>query len=253
MLTRWCCLLSLCLVLFCSTAFAVAGPVVLFDESHQQQFLIENDGPLDLSGLAAAISQNGCTVRTTVEPLLRENLADVDMLVISGAFQPLSSDEVDAIAEFISAGGSVAVMLHIAPPVGALLQRLEVDFSNGPAREMRHVIDNNPLNFKLYDFAEHPLTAGLESFSVYGSWALRGTADNVKTIAHSSDHSWVDLDHSGELSPGDVTQKFGVLVVGEAGQGRFAVFGDDALFQNRFLDVDNLKLVSNLVNWLSRR
>jgi len=45
-------------------------------------------------------------------------------------------------------------------------------------------------------------------------------------------------------------QPFGVVVVGHLGQGRYVVFGDDALFQNRFFDESNRRLAINLVNWL---
>jgi hypothetical protein len=39
-------------------------------------------------------------------------------------------------------------------------------------------------------------------------------------------------------------------VAGALGRGRFVVFGDDTLFQNRFLDGSNLELAGNLVHWL---
>ncbi len=42
------------------------------------------------------------------------------------------------------------------------------------------------------------------------------------------------------------------MVAGTAGQGRFVVCGDDALFQNRFLDADNQLLANQLVRWLHR-
>ena len=44
---------------------------------------------------------------------------------------------------------------------------------------------------------------------------------------------------------------YGILVVGQRGRGRFAVFGDDAIFQNRFLDASNRKLAQNLAGWLA--
>jgi hypothetical protein len=34
------------------------------------------------------------------------------------------------------------------------------------------------------------------------------------------------------------------------GKGRYIIFGDDALFQNRFLVGENLFLAGNLVAWL---
>jgi len=43
------------------------------------------------------------------------------------------------------------------------------------------------------------------------------------------------------------------VVTGTLNKGDFVIFGDDAIFQNRFLDDDNRKLATNLGKWLTRR
>ena len=141
-------------------------------------------------------------------------------------------------------------MLHIAPPVRALLHRLDVDFTNGTLRETNQTIDDNPLNFKVGIMADHAVTAGLENFSVYGAWALRGTAPHTMILAETSSHGWVDLDRNNQLTEGDAVQMFGVMVAGKIGRGRYVVLGDDAVFQNRFLDESNRQLAIQLINWL---
>lgn len=246
--------LFLFLVFVCSlTTYATAGPVVLFDESHAQQFLVGKTGPLDLSELASLYQTNGITITSHADGLTKEALAAVDVLVISGPFAPLSESEIEAVTGFVRAGGGLAVMLHIAPPVRDLLHRLDVDYTNGTLRETRQVIDGNPLNFRINALADHPVTTGLESFSVYGAWALRGTAPHTMILAASSQHGWVDLDRDGQFSDRDAAQQFGVMVGGEMGLGRYVVIGDDAVFQNRFLDESNRKLAIQLIEWLSPR
>ena len=47
-------------------------------------------------------------------------------------------------------------------------------------------------------------------------------------------------------------QSFAVVLAGHRGRGWFAVFGDDAIFQNQFLVGGNLALATNLVTWLRR-
>jgi hypothetical protein len=47
-----------------------------------------------------------------------------------------------------------------------------------------------------------------------------------------------------------VVGSFGVVVSGDLGNGRFIVFGDDAIFQNKFLDNSNRQLAKNLARWL---
>lgn len=235
----------------CLSAYSVAAPIVLFDESHGQQFLIGKNGPLDLSELAAFYQTNDISVISRSDTLTKELLASIDVLVLSGPFLSLTDSEVADVIDFIDAGGGLAIMLHIASPVRDLLHRLEVDFTNGTLRETSQLIGGNPINFKVSVLADHPVTTGLESFSVYGVWALRGTSPHAGILAETSQHGWVDLNHDNQLSSGDAIQRFGVMVAGKIGQGRYVVLGDDALFQNRFLDEANRQLALQLVSWLA--
>jgi len=47
------------------------------------------------------------------------------------------------------------------------------------------------------------------------------------------------------------SSRFAVVVAGKLSSGRFVVFGDDAVFQNKFLTGDNLILGRNLAAWLA--
>jgi hypothetical protein len=239
------------LCVFCSLGYAATR--VLFDEGHAQQFLIDGSRSLDLSDLADSYRELGFEVDRHSGALTEEVLSAVDVLVISGAFKPLASEEVQAVVDFINNGGGLAVMLHIAPPLGGLLHRLDVDFTNGTLREAVGLIENNPLDFKVDNLHSHPVTDGLSDFSLYGSWALRSTASHVIIIAETTDRSWVDLDRDNKLSANDAVQKFGVMAAGELGRGRYLVIGDDAVFQNRFFDQNNRELAWRLVEWLSFR
>lgn len=245
---RRCGLLVAALVMVCT--LAQAQPVVLFDEGHGQRFLPGQSGPLHLSELADTLREAGFLVQSTPAPLSYELLQKADLLVISGAFTSLRPHEIDAVQAFVASGGGLAVMLHIAPPLAGLLHRLEVDFTNGTLRENKRVLGDNPLDFQVADLAEHPLFNDLDGFAVYGSWALRGTVPRVAELARTSPHSWVDLNRNNRFDSGDVQQPFAVVVGGPLGDGRFAVFGDDALFQNRFLDQSNRQLAVNLARWL---
>jgi len=159
----------------------------------------------------------------------------------------------DPYIDFLRKGGGLAVMLHIPPPALNLLRQLHVEVANGTLHEEGAAIDANPLYIKVSRLAEHPVTAGLESFSVYGCWALRGAAEHVEVLAETGPHGWVDLDQNRQFTGADAMQSFGVLVAGQLGQGRYVVFGDDTLFQNRFFDEPNRRLAVNLANWLVRK
>jgi hypothetical protein len=210
---------------------AAAGPVVLFDQGHGQRFVIEDQGELHLSRLAEVFRDAGYQVRSTTAPL-------------SG----------QALARFLEQGGGLSVMLHVAPTYANLLQTLGVLSSPGVLNEGEGVLEGNTLNFRVSNFSNHPLTAGLERFSLYGGWAVMdgGRDPAVKTIAFTSRSSWIDSDRNRQRGPREVQHSYGVLVAGERGKGRFAVFADDAIFQNRFLDYANRALAENLAGWLYR-
>ena len=234
-------------------AEAAARPVVFFDEGHGQKFHMQRSGELDLSGLASVFTQMGSSVRTINEPLSAQSLFGADVLILSGPFSSLSEPEITAVRDFIEKGGSLSVMLHIGAPVLQLLKSLGVDVSKGVINEQMGIIGDDPHNFQVSNLKKHPITRGLKQFSAHGVWAVMNFTGSAKAVALTSDHAWIDLDGDRKLSAGDAVQPFGVVVAGEFGTGRFAVFGDDAIFQNKFLTGDNLDLARNLADWLAGR
>lgn len=232
------------------TGEAVAAPVVLFDQHHGQRFVIEKEEPLQLSALASVLKEEGFSVKSSSEPLTNDLLKGVDVVVISGPFNTVEPKEVDVLLAFLERGGRLSAMLHIGSPFSDLLRRLEVDFTNYVLNEQENIIDSDPRNFQVKALDTNPLFEGINHFSLYGGWALMNTAPSSRIIAKTSAKAWVDLNGDGKLSKGDVVQDFGVVVTGEYGAGRFVVFGDDAIFQNKFLDESNLQLAKNLARWL---
>ena len=231
---------------------ALAGDIgsrILFDQGHNQRFVIEEKGELQLSGLADIMRAQGAHVASTRKPLNDDSLKDATALVISGPFESLRPEEVEAVVRFIERGGRLAAMLHIGSPLTELLARLDLDHSNAVLHERNNVIDSN-INFRVTALSASPLFAGVSHFSVYGGWAL----DPGKTgaqLAQTSADAWVDLDGDKVISKGDVSGVFTVVVSGRVGSGGFVVFGDDAIFQNRYLDENNRRLAANLAGWLT--
>ena len=229
---------------------STAQPRVWFDEGHAQAFKIGSEGELQLSRLGEVFREADIRVEAGANTLTTEFLQDKQGLVISGPFKPLSPAEVKAVVEFVEKGGRLAVMLHIGPPLSGLLKPLGVVHSNGVIHEQQQVIGEQDINFKATVSGEHPVTRGLERFALYGSWALLAEGEQARVLARTSEQSWVDLDGSGALSEGDARQSFAVLIGGQLGKGAFVVFADDAIFQNRFLNGDNLALARNLAEWM---
>lgn len=242
-------LLTSGLFLYAAVSCAIAAPTVLIDQSHDQRFIIEKEGPLHLSAFAKILENEGLTVKSSIEPFTAEVLKGVDVIVISGPFRTLGPNEVDLLLHFLERGGRLSAMLHIGSPFADLLHRLGVDFTNYVLFEQENIIDNDPRNFQVKTLAADPLFGKIDHFSLYGGWAVVNTAPSARIIASTSPKGWVDLNGDKKLSKGDVVQAFGVVAAGEFGAGRFVVFGDDAIFQNKFLDESNRQLAINLARW----
>ena len=239
-------------LLWAGSAFAAEGETrILFDQGHNQRFLIEEPGELQLSKFAEILRGQGAHVSSTKKPLTDDMLNDATALIISGPFESLRPEEVEAVVRFVGKGGRLAAMLHIGQPLDGLLARLDLDHSNAVLHERSNIIDADT-NFRISGLSGSPLFTGLKHFSVYGCWAL-DPGNTAVSIAKTSSGAWADLDGDNVLSKGDVTGVFTVVVSGTQGAGSFVVFGDDALFQNRYLDEQNSRLAANLAGWLSGR
>lgn len=102
--------------LWANSALAVEnGSQILFDQGHNQLFLIEEKGELQLSKLADSLRGQGAHVASTKKPLNDDALKDISALIISGPFESLRPEEVEAVVRFIERGGRLAAMLHIGP------------------------------------------------------------------------------------------------------------------------------------------
>jgi hypothetical protein len=75
----------------------------------------------------------------------------------------------------------------------------------------------------------------------------------MAATALTSASAWIYLNGNRRFDQGDARQSFAVAVAGQPGKGRFVVFGDDAVFENKFLAGDNLTLGRNLAAWLAAR
>jgi len=243
-------LFLLCLLLTTPVSVLANSPAVLFDQAHRQAFLADQNGPLQLSELAATFQRQGIKVAVSEQQLSEKMLANFDALVISGAFAPLNEAEIEAVLNFVQQGGRLAVMVHIGQPLLTLLHKLGVDVGNGVINEKPIPPNDKTIDYLVRDLKPHPLTENLQSFAIYGGWPLRVFEQKGESIASSSPHSWVDLNRDKTFSSGDARGPFDVLISGELGRGSFAVFADDAIFQNQFLRSGNKQLAENLVRWM---
>ncbi len=231
-----------------------SGGVIVVDQAHRQAFTVDRQGPLQLSRFARVLTDAGAEVRSSRAPLDAGVLDGAAALVISGPFEPLSPAELDAVETFLARGGRLAVMLHVGAAVASLGFRLGVSISNGVVRDPAAMVGSDPTDFRARAVgAPHPVLAGVERFSLYGAWALLPRGRGTRSLAVTSAQAWVDLNRNQRKDAQDAVQTFSVALAGSRGEGRFVFFGDDAVFQNKFLQGDNRRLAHNLARWLLAR
>jgi hypothetical protein len=223
---------------------------VIFDQGHDQKFVIDKEGDLQLSRLSGLLRKEGYDVKVNTGQIKDATLKTADVLIISGAFQPLSPEETNAIVRFLEKGGKLCVMLHIPQPLIGLMSRLKVYASNGVIEEQENTINNAPKEFFITNMEKHEITGGLKKIGVHGAWALMTESKTAQIIARTGSKAWIDLNRDGKFNETDTRQSFGVVIAGTLGKGKYVIFGDDAIFQNKFLDQENMPLGKNLAAWM---
>jgi hypothetical protein len=213
----------MCIVLLVCGVFGARGEAaqkVLFDTGHGERFLIGEKGPLHLSGLAGIFLEAGIPVANLEKPISDASLADADGLVISAAFEPLQPEEIEAVIRFMQRGGRLSVMIHIAPPLSSLLDRLGIMHTNGVIEERENIIDGNPHDFQVNRLGIHPILKGITEFSLHGAWGVLNADDRGRVIASTSPNAWIDL-RNDKIQTKEATASFGVVCAGDLGKGGF--------------------------------
>jgi hypothetical protein len=247
-------ILFICIGLFLLSLAVVQAEAtkrtVIFDQGHGQRFVIEKEGDLQLSGLSGLLRKEGFDVKVNAERINDAALNNADVLIISGAFQPLSPEEIEPIIRFLERGGKLCAMLHIPQPLTELMNKLNVYASNGVIQEEENTINNSPKDFFITTMEKHEITKGLKKIGVHGAWALMNVVTTAQIIARTGPNAWIDLNGDGKFNETDARQSFGVVIAGTLGKGEYVIFGDDAIFQNKFLDQENMPLGKNLADWM---
>jgi hypothetical protein len=247
-------ILFLCITLFLLSSAVVQAEVkkrtVIIDQGHGQKFVIEKEGELQLSGLSGLLKGKGYDVKVNAGQITDAALNTADVLLISGAFQPFSAEETDTVIRFIERGGKLCVMLHIPQPLTGLMSRLKVYASYGVIQEQENMIHNAPMDFYVTSMEKHAITKGLQKIGVHGAWALMTQSPTAQIIARTGPKAWIDLNRDGKFDETDAQASFGVVIAGTLGKGEYVFFGDDAIFQNKFLEQENMSLGKNLAEWM---
>ncbi|MBE9535949.1 MAG: DUF4350 domain-containing protein [Proteobacteria bacterium] len=222
----------------------------LFDISHRVIFQPDSERPLGLKKFVNLFKTAGKKVTLSEGSLSSKTLTNSDVLIIPGSMRSYSKEEIGTIEAYVKDGGSLLVLLHIAPPLARLTERFGIILSNFVVSESINIIGKQSQDFYARDIAPHPVTEGVKSIALYGAWALI-TEGNAKTVAYTSDRAWGDMNRNRMFDGGEPMLKLGLVAAAQFGKGRVVVVADDAPLANAFIgEADNIKLAKNIINWL---
>jgi hypothetical protein len=266
-------------------------PTIAFVTGHGEASLATSE--------TGALAGRGLTVLT--DSLARDNLAvtevsllsgeipdDADVLAIVGPTRPYTEPEIELLDDYLDRGGRLLVALDpLIEPEGTMrLTRLE-------ALLARHgVVVNNDLVVDpsrklpffdlsavyLTDFAQHPVTGGLEGIAVLFTVtrSLAPDSDDARVLVETSAEGWGEsnlgmLLRGDPVVPDDGGDSEGPVAVAvaverEVASGplaedadadrtmRLAVFGDaDFMTDVEISNAGNEVLALNALNWLAAR
>jgi hypothetical protein len=257
-----------------------AGPVIAIDEAHHNFHTAGGR----YSPFARLLRRDGYRVRENKQPLSAGALADVGILVISNALAERNADgnwtlptppaftgeEVQALRQWVEAGGSLLLIADHMPFPGAvanIAQAFGVTYSNGFARAKE--ARDGRLFFRREDggLKDHTITAGIGCVVSFTGSAFR--AENAEPLlALGSNVESLEPVQAWRFVEGTPRVPVGGWLQGAAltrGKGRVAVFGEAAMFSAQLADalrspmgmndpaaVENPRFLLNVVHWLSR-
>ncbi|MEO1167300.1 MAG: hypothetical protein AAFW97_01180 [Pseudomonadota bacterium] len=263
------------------------GPLVLVDEAHGNYHTIDGN----FQAFAELLRNDGLRVQGSDQPITVELLENVDIFVIANALSgghdaewhlpipsAFSAEEIAVLDQWVRDGGALLLIADHMPFPGAaadLAEAFGVIFINGFARGPDP--DTRTLTFDLSSglLADHPLirgrndAEGLDSVTSFTGHAFRAVTP-VEVLMRMPD-DWVVLLPSEAWEFEDDTPRVSArgLIQGAVlrhGSGRFAVFGEAAMFtaQSRVRDGEtvrvgmnspdapnNRQFVLNVMRWLS--
>jgi hypothetical protein len=141
------------------------GPLILFDESHDN-FHTANGGYKPFVQLLTA---DGYRFRSSSEELSEVCLATADVLIIANAIEPLSDSEINAIVEWVKAGKSLLLISDHPPfasPMKGLCKRFGVNLSGAwtsdPAQKEPGARSSTWIRYRRSKggLGEHPILEG---------------------------------------------------------------------------------------------
>ena len=251
-------------------AYRAKGPKVLFDEAHKNFHKTAGN----FKPFADLIRHDGYAITPTAAPFSSGSLKGYNLLVIAnargeGSGSGFTDAEIDAVEQWVRAGGSLLLVADHAPFGGyseKLANRFGIDMSKGYTDDPDHrdpVIKDLLFSRENKLLGDHPITRGrnaservdrIVSFTgqslkaATGTYILRLSATAYDEFPNS------DKKISAAGRAQAIAMKFGkgkIFVSGEAAMLTAQLTPDDKKFGMNVEGIDNRQYALNVIHWLS--
>jgi len=240
------------------------GRRILFDERNlpynedykEYNFSIENTKEKGYSYLAEKLRKQGHEVyRFDTGKITLKKLRVYDILVLTRA-PTYTSEEVNAIVEFVEKGGNLLQLGNHFQFKD--LELVSSKFNVHYPQKVLAIVDlkncekENKKVPKISQFLDQSFTKGIRHAYFWWSTYLEPHS-NGTVLAESSTSSFADeTPYNNKKDSGEKRGPFIVLLATLKGKGRAVFTGDEAFMRNDLIDnLDNEKLALNIFEWLS--
>lgn len=235
---------------------AGTGPIVLIDEAHRN-FHTATGRYL---AFAEVLRRDGYVVKSSMQRFAPEVLRASQVLVMANAREPLTTDEVTAVRQWVNDGGALLLITDHSPFVEASMElgtAFGIRFRTDGARDLT---PNGRLVFRRSDatLRDHAITRGIDQVVTFSGSSFEIDAGGIPLLVFGPQVC------SDRLGPNPVPLEGHLQgAVLPFGAGRIAVFGEAAMFSaqvtgpnrspmgmNAPVARQNLQLLLNVMRWL---
>jgi hypothetical protein len=236
---------------------------ILFDETHSERGTLsweralqiepENPDYVYWGKLADALGDEFAFESNLDSPLTLGLLQGYDALMLAAPSwpTPFQPAEIDAIHQFVSAGGGLIVIGNCG--TYELLNPITGDYAI--AFDPYCVFSDNPVGRTSYlveDLADHPATAGAPFLAVNWPTSISEVGDQASALATTDENVWRDANGNVEHDPGETEGPFIVAAAYATGQERVVAVTTSAFHDNAFEWFSNEFIMRSMLRWIAK-
>lgn len=225
-------------------------PIVLFDLAHREVFSPSDSGMRGMKKAVVLLRSLGFEVLENHKIFDRDVLKSANTVIIAGAMNEFSKDEIMSIRNYVENGGNLILTVHVNFFMARLLEELGFQITDSPVSQVENAFHGSNKDFFVKDIIEHPVTEGIKSLAFMGTYGIKSKSSDVKELVFSSKNAWLDSNGNNVKDENETSDRFCLISVREIGKGKVVVIGDDAVFSNMLINNDgNMKLLKNIGRW----